>query len=199
MKAEQTGRRSCNEAHPEHDTHHPEGHERPQTDWYERGCCRGCRYEHTKVWGWRDLAEEPKPTLNLAIAETFTASDGNTSLRFRTPTIEEAEAELAKFRPQPDWADLREAARKAGWTVRTEPVGLRPVETKIWAHYPPGDRFPDASRGWARVAYGRNGACRISVELHAPGRDPRSRVDLVDPTPAKVLAAARLLGLGGSE
>jgi len=99
--------------------------------------------------------------------------------------------------PEPDWADVREAAREAGWSVRTEPVGLRPVETKLWAHYPPGERFPDGSRGWARAAYGRGGACRISVELHAPGREPRSRVDLVDPTPAEVLAAARLIGIGG--
>jgi len=99
--------------------------------------------------------------------------------------------------PASDWSDLREMARNAGWRCRTEPVGLRPVETKVWAHYPPGDRYPDGSRGWARVAYGRGGACRISVEMHAPGRDPRSRVDLVDPTPAQVLTAARLIGLVG--
>lgn len=98
----------------------------------------------------------------------------------------------------PDWADLREMARNAGFSVRTEPIGLRPVETKVWAHYPPGDRYPDGSRGWARVAYGRGGACRMSVEMHAPGRDPRSRVDLVDPSPAEVLAAARLIGLVGA-
>jgi hypothetical protein len=99
---------------------------------------------------------------------------------------------------EPDWADLREMARNAGWRCRNEPVGLRPVETKVWAHYPPGDRYPDGIRGWARVASGRGGACRISVEMHAPGRDPRSRVDLVDPTPAQVLNAARLIGLVGA-
>lgn len=71
-----------------------------QTDWYERGCSRGCRTEHTEVWGWCDLAEEPAPTLNLSIAETFTASDGNTSVKIRQATVEEAEAALEKFRQE---------------------------------------------------------------------------------------------------
>jgi hypothetical protein len=133
----------------------------------EEAAARWLNDAHRGYWGWEDA---------IGDAQDFLAAvDG----------------------PPPDWSDLREMARNAGWRCRTEPVGLRPVETKVWAHYPLGDRYPDGSRGWARVAYGRDGACRMSVEMHAPGRDPRSRVDLVDPSPAEVLTAARLLGLVG--
>lgn len=157
-----------------------------QTDWYERGCSRGCRNEHTRVWGWCDLAEEPAPTLNLSIAETFTASDGNTSVKIRQATVDEARAELAKFETPPDWADLREAARKAGWT----PEG----RLSWWTWTRRDNRGSDLSTGWALVQWtGR------SISLVGPGNGPRgdrSAADLIDPTPARVLAIARELGIG---
>lgn len=68
-----------------------------QTDWYERGCSRSCRNKHTNVWGWCELAEKPAPTLNLSITETFTASDGNTSVKIRQATAGEAQAELDRY------------------------------------------------------------------------------------------------------
>lgn len=89
-----------------------------QTDWHERGCSRSCRYEHKKVWGWCDLAEEPKAELNLHLAWQRTASDGNVSVGYRRATVEEAEAELAKFRPEPTW---REVFR----VMRAESVRMR--------------------------------------------------------------------------
>jgi len=158
------------------------------TDWYERGCSRGCRNGHTRVWGWCDLAEEPKPELNLHVVEAFTAPDGNTSVKFRQVTVEEARAELAKFEAAPDWADVREAARKAGWT-RT---GNRIVSA--WTVKAPNGEDDDRY-GWAAVFPHHR-----KVQLTGPGegdRFQRSFTDLVDPTPAQVLAAARLVGIGG--
>ncbi len=70
----------------------------PETDWYERGCSRSCRTEHTRTWGWCDLAEEPAPRLNLHAFEVFTASDGHQSMRYRPLTAEEALAEIERFR-----------------------------------------------------------------------------------------------------
>lgn len=70
----------------------------PNEAAYDLGCSRDCRNEHTREWGRCDLAQPPAPRLNLYTLETFTASDGNTSSRFRPVTIPEAEAEIAKLR-----------------------------------------------------------------------------------------------------
>lgn len=100
------------------------------------------------------------------------------------------------------WADVREAARKHGWTRRTEPAGWRPVETDVWGHYPPGEKFIDGEQGWVRVGL-RDYA--LVIELTGPpiritelGGEVRRDVKLVDPTPAEVLTAARLVGLDGA-
>jgi len=90
-------------------------------------------------------------------------------------------------RPEPDWADLREAARKAGWT----PDG----RLSWWTWTRRDDRGLDLSTGWALVQWTAR-----SISLVGPGagsRAERSAVDLIDPTPAQVLAAARLVGIGG--
>lgn len=148
-----------------------------QTDWHERGCSRSCRSEHTKVWGWCDLAEEPAPTLNLSIAKAFTASDGHTSVGIRQATVEEARAELAKFETQPDWADLREMARNAGFTHRKL--------ARDWLVWTNKDVYIELRRrhvgGWRIAITGEFG-----------------NLSLADPTPARALNIARELGIGAS-
>lgn len=89
--------------------------------------------------------------------------------------------------PPPDWADLREMARNAGWT----PEGR--LSWSTWSRR--DDRGSDLSTGWALVQWTAR-----SISLVGPGtghRGMRSAVDLIDPTPDKVLAAARLVGLIG--
>jgi hypothetical protein len=108
-------------------------------------------------------------------------------------------AELINFslreQSDPDWSDVRAAARAAGWTHFTEPVGLRPVATELWAYFPPSERLPDVERaGCVRFGLAAHG---LFIELHGPGKYPRERADLINPTPAKFLAVARALGLGG--
>lgn len=109
--------------------------------------------------------------------------------------LDEGSAECAKTilfyldeEPEPDWADVREAARKAGWT-RT---GNRIMSA--WTVKTP-DGEDDDRYGWATVFPHHR-----KVQLTGPGegdRFQRSFTDLVDPTPAQVLAAARLVGIGG--
>lgn len=161
-----------------------------QTDWYERGCSRSCRNKHTKVWGWCDLAEEPEPKLNLHAFEMFTASDGNTSMRYRQLTAEEARAELEKFEPAPGWADLRKAAKAAGWT----PELWCPGQVH-WGRRNP-NRFIERQYGWATVRSARD---RIIIDLHGPAdhEDNAPSAHLVNPTPGRILAVARALGIGG--
>jgi len=166
------------------------------TDWYERGCSRGCRNKHTLVWGWCDLAEEPKPELNLHVFETFTASDGNTSGKFRQVTAEEARAELAKFEPEPTWADVREAARNAGWRM----VRDRSTVQKCWSIRNPDEDGWFIDKGWAVATFDPNtNRGRWLFEFAGPGPHRKPTATLVDPTPAEVLAAARLVGLGGGD
>lgn len=89
---------------------------------------------------------------------------------------------------QPDWADVREAARKAGW-VRT---GNRIVSA--WTVKGP-DGEDDDRHGWAAVYPHHR-----KIQLTGPGegtRFNRSFADLVDPSPAQVMEVARLVGLGG--
>lgn len=89
---------------------------------------------------------------------------------------------------QPDWADVREVARKAGLTIE-----LR------FGRYKPG-RYRHGMWTWRADTAGgdlaanyRGRALRNSIELVGP----RGSMHLYDPTPAEVLSAARLVGLGG--
>jgi hypothetical protein len=161
------------------------------TDWYERGCSRGCRNKHTLVWGWCDLAEEPKPRLNLHVFETFTASDGNASGKFRQVTTEEARAELAKFEPEPTWRDVIRAFLAIG------PYLLERVSTggtTRW-RYETDKRTKGGLRELVDVFhYASESIWLIKLGLHGDTH----MVSLKNPKPAEVLAA-RLVGLGGGD
>lgn len=133
--------------------------------------------------------------------ETWQLRDGERSRwetirRINAILKDEPEGDFRGKAPEPDWADLREMARNAGWTRKKEGVGLRPVATDVWGLYPPGQRFAEVVRcGAARVGLAERG---LFIELHGPGKDQRERADLINPTPAKVLAIARELGVGAS-
>lgn len=163
-----------------------------QTDWCERGCSRSCRNEHTKVWGWCDLAEEPKPELNLHAFETFTASDGNTSMRYRQLTAEEARAELAKFEPEPTWPDVIRRFLKLG------PYQLerRTTDGNQYWRYETDQRTKGGLRELVDVLhFPTESTWIIKLGLYGP-----HQVTLRNPTPGEVLAAARLVGLiGGTD
>jgi len=91
--------------------------------------------------------------------------------------------------PEPDWADLHEMARNAGM----EPELFVPGEVHWGRRVLRGILEPE--HGWV-VVRSRNG--RRVIDLTGPDRRPARTCSLVDPTPAEVLAAARLVGLGGA-
>jgi hypothetical protein len=91
--------------------------------------------------------------------------------------------------PEPDWADLREMARGAGWSPDTWMA--RDVH---WGKRDP-KRSLRTGLGWVSSRHFRG---RHLVELHGPEPRPIRAAMLVDPSPAEVIAAARLVGLGGS-
>jgi hypothetical protein len=82
--------------------------------------------------------------------------------------------------PEPDWADVREAARKAGITFRL--VRHREMGWSRWIVTAPGCdiELRDSSGDWM---------ASFSTSVGYANR--------VNPTPAQVLAMARLVGLGG--
>lgn len=87
----------------------------------------------------------------------------------------------------PDWSDLRDMARKAGWTGRG---GASWVMWGVWS----GEDVAD-EHGW--VIYHRF-MKSTQVTIVGPGTGHmtnRSHAELMNPTPAEVLTAARLLGL----
>jgi hypothetical protein len=89
----------------------------------------------------------------------------------------------------PDWSDLREMARNAGWARHGS------GSWSYWA-YTMAHGGADDSRGWVVVQ--TNEVRRIEVVGSGKGpRTGRCFAELVDPTPAQVLAAARLVGLVG--
>ena len=93
---------------------------------------------------------------------------------------------------EPDWADLREMARSAGWTP--EKWTLNQVH---WGRRNPNG-FIEHQHGWARVRCLRIlGHVVIDLYGPAPHEDLSSSARLVDPTAARVLAIARELGIGG--
>jgi len=65
----------------------------PKDRW---GCSRRCSEQHTYVWGQCEAAVDPGPP-PLMVAETFTASDGQSSIAVRPATDDE----LAARRPDP--------------------------------------------------------------------------------------------------
>jgi hypothetical protein len=91
--------------------------------------------------------------------------------------------------PEPTWRGVIEASRTAGWTRRGS------SNWTMWGVW--GDEDIDDSHGWV-IAHKIGRTRRVNVI--GPGRGPmqgRSFAELVDPTPAEVLSAARLVGLGG--
>lgn len=92
--------------------------------------------------------------------------------------------------PAPDWADLREMAHNAGWTR------LGSSRWGMWGVWEGEDI--DDRHGWVIIhRYHRS----RRFDIVGPGtgnKENRSFTELVDPTPAKVLEAARLVGLGGA-
>ena len=92
-------------------------------------------------------------------------------------------------RPQPDWADLREMARNAGWAGHADEPHVR-----IWGANGTDRMNLDWDAGSVRVF--RHG---LVVDLAGPSATyTHESVHLINPTPARVLAAARLVGLGGA-
>jgi hypothetical protein len=88
-------------------------------------------------------------------------------------------------RRSPDWADLREMARNAGWTRDRGDSGT------TWGHHAFG-AILDRRHGMAYVNK-RN----RRVYLAGPGDDEHRTVVLFDPSPAEILTAAHLVGLIG--
>lgn len=105
--------------------------------------------------------------------------------------------EAIEGKPGADWADVREMARKAGWTVgpdKTLPSTLK-LPTRAWGRRENG--WLDTRHGWVRAEMILLGMRRIDVI--GPAAHPFRSVSLVDPSPAEILTAARLVGLTGSE
>lgn len=95
-------------------------------------------------------------------------------------------------KPEPTWRDVIRAARAAGWTSRPDPDQAR---VRIWGVYHPERFYADMEHGWARV-YGHG----LVMDLAGPSASfTPETVHLISPTPARVLEAARLVGLGGSD
>lgn len=92
----------------------------------------------------------------------------------------------------PDWADVREAARNAGWTR------ARGFSERGDAWLPPArDGYRQDADGWVIVEHRERLNGRRVADLVGPGRYPKRSVSLVDPSPAEILTAARLVGLIG--
>lgn len=112
-------------------------------------------------------------------------------------SIEAAERVLFELdnQPQPDWADLRDMARNAGWTAGTDkpvPSALK-LPAWIWGRRERG--WLNNDHGWIRAETMIDGRWRIDVIGPAP--HPLRSVSLVAPSPAEILTAARLVGLIG--
>jgi hypothetical protein len=104
----------------------------------------------------------------------------------------------------PDWADVREAARKAGYRLsRRGPVDTPSPRTKVvrW-DLEPLNRNPDGDPGggfnlvhWWQVRDGEEDA-GITVEIDLDDYNG-TEAHVWDATPARAMHAARLVGLGG--
>lgn len=133
------------------------------------------------------------------ISEKWLASTIRPFLRGQSdPWLNRAALECARNilfylneQPKPDWADVREAARNAGWRISRD---THTVETYWNARRLDADGHPDPGLGWVDIGI-HDGHCRAN--LVSPGH-PKDSVVLSDPTPARVLEAARLVGLDGA-
>jgi len=76
----------------------------PNLDAFDLGCARDCRIEHTYQWGRCALAIAPPPKLNLYTFETFIASDGNESMKYREVTESEVLDMIERYRAAIDEA-----------------------------------------------------------------------------------------------
>lgn len=167
-------------------------------------CGRPCKPGHTLQWDQCQQASDPLGELGPAIRaardvingwETFTAPDGNLSIREKAyrgsgdiarEVVEVVGPLLAAIDgPEPDWADLREMARNAGWTRTSRLRDYGVIQFATWTF-----RAPDG-RGKVTVSHHTLNGWDVAV---VNGPDDAT---LQDPAPAKVLAAAHLVGLGG--
>lgn len=89
---------------------------------------------------------------------------------------------------EPDWADLREMARNAGWRIERTPKDLPFHSTILW-----DASHPDTKPGRRNVCVSSN-EDQIDVDVWGP----RGQVLLHNPTGAELAAAARVVGLGGA-
>lgn len=69
----------------------------PNQEAYEMGCSRDCRETHSLRWGACELAVPPPPRLNLSMWHTWIAEDGVMSGGHSSVTVEEAQAEIARY------------------------------------------------------------------------------------------------------
>lgn len=134
------------------------------------------------------------------ISEKWLASTIRPFLRGQSdPWLNRAALECARNilfylneQPKPDWADVRETARNARMTPQTWTPGRvhwgRRNEHGLIEH----------EHGWIAVT---RSAHRIMVDLTGPMNfnrgGPTRTASLLDPSPAEVLSAARLVGLDG--
>jgi hypothetical protein len=81
-----------------------------------------------------------------------------------------------------DWADVREAARKAGWRSHT-------FVSREWL------AFTSDGEDGGMVDVRRR---RATKDWRVSVLGSRGKVEIDAPTPAEVLTAARLVGLGGN-
>jgi hypothetical protein len=85
-----------------------------------------------------------------------------------------------------DWADLREAARTAGWTRTAKSGQYGVIWWSNWKYLAPDER------GQVSITYYSIDGWGFTI-VNRP-----DSVSLQDPTPAKVLTAVRLVGLVGA-
>lgn len=103
-----------------------------------------------------------------------------------------ADAVLSANRTEPDWADLREMARNAG-LIRS--ADYDPRENR-YGHRDEDGYLKDGL-GWILQEWRGRDRRRLRVDLVGPIDGVRRTATLVDPSPAEVLTAARLVGLIG--
>lgn len=90
------------------------------------------------------------------------------------------------------WREVKLAAHRAGWRM----VRDRSTVQQVWrVQRRDEDGFPDPDQGWAVVTFDPAvERWRWRIQFTGPGN--KNTTTLADPTPAKVLTAAALVGLG---
>jgi hypothetical protein len=149
----------------------------------------------------KQTAEDPRLNYTGPLSEGWLAQIIRPFLRHQSENWkDQAAAECATTinfylaEQQPDWADVREAARNAGWRM----VRDRSTVQKCWTIRNPDEHGWFIDKGWAVITVDPNtNRGRWLFEFAGPGPHRKQTACLVDPTPAEVLTAARLVGLGG--